>query len=83
MDILIKEINGKDEIWYSEKYLKSQIELAYRSGISKGIRIEWHSIIPTNETTINETLKEFKKRVDQEFQISLNSGDVVSNKWAH
>ena len=46
METLIRERNGKEEIWYSDEYLKRQIELAYRAGINKGIKVNFHTITP-------------------------------------
>lgn len=41
MESLIRERNGKEEIWYSEEYLQKQMELAYWAGIHKGIKVEF------------------------------------------
>jgi hypothetical protein len=46
MDILIKEINGKDTIWYSDSYIQKQIENAYMVGLANGSRIEVHCVEP-------------------------------------
>ena len=44
MDSLIREINGKEEVWYSELYLNKRIKDAYEYGYQKGIRIEIHKV---------------------------------------
>jgi len=82
MDSLIRERNGKDEIWYSEEYLKKQMEMAYRAGIYKGIKVEFHAVIPMNDNMVNDLVTEFKKKVGQEFQIAFTNSEVyriVSN----
>ena len=71
MDTLIREVNGKEEIWYSDEYLKTQIEMAHRSGISKGIRVEFHAVTPMNSETVEDYIDEFKRRLEDEYQKSF------------
>jgi len=79
MDSLIRERNGKDEVWYSAEYLKQQIELAYRAGIHKGIKVEFHAVTPMNGEMVNDLTTEFKKRVEDEYQTAFGNGEVV--RW--
>jgi hypothetical protein len=76
INILIRERNGKDEIWYSEGYVKQQIEIAYRAGVSKGIKVEFHAVIPNNDEMVNDLTNEFKKIVEQECQIAFANNEV-------
>ncbi len=65
MDSLIREKNGVEEVWYSEEYLKRQMELAHRAGIHKGISVEFHSVIPINDENVDDLTEKFKERVDK------------------
>jgi hypothetical protein len=76
MDSLIRERNGKEEIWYSEGYLKQQMEMAYRAGIYKGIKVEFHAVTPMNGEMVNDLTTEFKKKVEDEYQIAFANGEV-------
>tara|TARA_R110002167_G_C12348173_1_gene621893 strand:+ start:55 stop:297 length:243 start_codon:yes stop_codon:yes gene_type:complete len=77
MDTLIRERNGKEEIWYSGDYLKQQIEQSYRAGIHKGIRVEFHAITPMNDKSVEDLTDAFKKRVEEEYQISYSNDEVI------
>lgn len=76
MDTLIRERNGKEEIWYSEDYLKGQIEMAYKAGLSKGIKVEIHTIQPMDNNAVNDLTDEFNKRREEEYQKSFSNGEV-------
>jgi hypothetical protein len=77
MDTLIRERNGKEEIWYSGDYLKLQIEQSHRAGIHKGIRVEFHAITPMNDKSVEDLTDAFKKRVEEEYQISYSNYEVI------
>lgn len=79
MAILIKEINGKDTIWYSESYVKDQIEQAFKSGMFEGCKIEFHSITPLSEESFNKTLNEFKEKLRAEYNEALHKNIVIIN----
>jgi hypothetical protein len=76
MDSLIREGNGKEEIWYSEDYLKRQIELAYQAGLSKGIRVEIHAIQPIDGKAVDNLTEEFNRRRTEEYKIAFSNGEV-------
>ena len=76
MDSLIRERNGKEEIWYSDEYLKRQIEMAYQAGLSKGIRVEIHAIQPMDSKAVNDLTDEFNKRREKEYQKAYINGEV-------
>lgn len=76
MDTLIRERNGKEEIWYSDSYLKQQIELAFRAGISKGIRVEFCALQPLDGKMVDNLIDEFKKRVSDEYQKAFENSEV-------
>jgi len=76
MDSLIRERNGKEEIWYSEEYLKEQIEMAYNAGLSKGIRVEIHAIQPIHGKSVNDLTDVFNKRRLEEYQKAFSNGEV-------
>lgn len=76
MDSLIRERNGKEEIWYSEEYLKRQIEMAYQAGIHKGIRVEFHAVVPRNGEAIESLVSEFKRRLNEEYQKAYSNSEV-------
>lgn len=76
MDSLIRERNGKEEIWYSEEYLKRQIEMAHKAGIHRGIKVEFHAVIPMNGDMVNDLTNEFKNKVEEEYQIAFANSEV-------
>lgn len=76
MDTLIRERNGKEEIWYSDDYVKRQIEMAYKAGLSKGIKVEIHAIQPMDNNAVNDLTDEFNKRREEEYQKSFSNGEV-------
>jgi hypothetical protein len=80
MDCLIRERDGKDEIWYSENYLKQQIELAYTAGIFKGIRVDFHAIVPFNNEMVDDLVGEFNKRVNEEYYKAYSDHEVWKMK---
>ena len=76
MDTLIRERNGKEEIWYSDSYLKQQMELAYQAGIHKGIRVEFHAIEPMTGEAVDSLVSEFKRRLNEEYQKAYSNSEV-------
>jgi ADP-dependent phosphofructokinase/glucokinase len=76
MDSLIRERNGKEEVWYSAEYLKNQMEIAYQAGISKGIKVEIHAIQPMDGECVNNLIDEFNKRRAEEYQKYYSNGEV-------
>lgn len=76
MDTLIRERNGKEEIWYSGEYLKKQIEIAYKSGIREGIRVEFHALEPVDGGMINNLVDEFNSRVEKQYMDSVANSEV-------
>jgi len=68
MDMLIRERNGKEERWYSEDYIKEQIQLAHQSGIHRGLRVEFHAVTPMDDKQVDDLTKEFNRRVEEEYQ---------------
>lgn len=76
MNTLIRERNGKEEIWYSENYLKQQIELAYNAGMYKGIRVEFHAVEPINGEAVESLVIEFKRRLNEEYEKEYSNNEV-------
>ena len=76
MDSLIREKNGKEEVWYSDKYLKREIEAAYQAGLSKGIRVEIHTIQPMDGKAVNDLTEEFNRRRAEEYQKAYSNREV-------
>ncbi len=76
MDTLTIERNSKYETWYSADYIKQQIEIAYRSGMHKGARFEFHAIEPVSKESVENLVSEFKQRLNDEYQKSYVNGDV-------
>ncbi len=76
MDVLIKEINGKDTIWYSEQYLKNQMEQSYQAGLHKGIKVNFHAVEPMNESSKESLVSEFLKRVNDEYNKAYGNLEV-------
>ena len=76
MDTLIRERNGIEEIWYSGEYLKNQIEAAFRAGIHKGIKVNFHAIVPMNGEAVNDLTDEFNKRIEEEYQTAFSNSEV-------
>lgn len=73
-DHILKTSN--DDIYYSEDYLISQIELAYQSGISAGIQVEFHATQPNMIETVIDYEQTFWKMVNERYQQMLNDGFV-------
>jgi hypothetical protein len=76
MNILIRERNGKEEIYYSDEYLKRQIELSYKAGLHKGIKVQFHAVTPMDGRAVDNLVSEFKRRLDEEYQISFSNSEV-------
>ncbi len=67
-----------DEIWYSEEYIKKQIELAFQAGMSVGAKIEIHIMQPCSDKDVNDYTNEFWRRVNVEYNKNFNAGHVWS-----
>jgi hypothetical protein len=90
MDILVRERNGEDELWYSEKYVTEQIKLAHQAGVHAGIQVEFHTISPINgenveflvqeeyEKSYNEVLKLMRYK-EQNWENLRGLDDKLSN----
>lgn len=65
-----------DELWYSEDYIKQQIEKSFRAGIMQGIRIDFHAIHPRDEEHVERLFNQFWSRVDEEYEKRFNDGHV-------
>lgn len=76
MDILIREVNGVEKTWYSEDYLKNQIKQAYKAGIHKGIRVEFHSVVPMDSKSVENLTGDFKNLVDEEYRKAYSNDEV-------
>lgn len=74
---IIKEINGKDEIFYSKEYLIDQLNLAYQAGLYKGIRVNFHAIEPSNINEVNLLKKEFNKLLNEEFNKAFKNSEII------
>tara|TARA_Y100001973_G_scaffold85920_1_gene128403 strand:- start:276 stop:506 length:231 start_codon:yes stop_codon:yes gene_type:complete len=68
MQSLIRERNGKEEIWYSSDYVKQQIERAYKAGLSKGIKVKIYAVQPTDNQALDDLTEVFNKRIREEYE---------------
>ena len=50
--------------------------MAYRAGIHKGIKVEFHAVTPMNGEMVNDLTTEFKKKVEEECQIAFANSEV-------
>lgn len=63
MIAMIKE--DKDgQIWFNEEYVKQQKERSYWEGFNKGVRIEFHSIVPQNDEEVSRCIKNFYEHIN-------------------
>ncbi len=71
------------ELWYSNEYVKQQIELAFRAGISAGSKIEIHLVQPRDREALADYSKEFWNRINEEYRSEFEKGHVwrVANKY--
>lgn len=76
MDTLVLKDGDKQQIWYSEEYLKHQIEEAFRAGLFKGVRVQFHAVTPMNSDAVNNLVDEFNRRIKEEYEKAFNSGQV-------
>lgn len=76
MDTLIRERNGVEEIWYSDDYLKQQIEMAYNAGINRGIRVQFHAVIPMDGRQVDDLTDRFHEKINNEFKQAFENGEV-------
>ena len=76
------KIEWRDKIYYSESYMdnyvKEQIELAFKAGLSSGYKIEIHTILPNNDESTEELLKNIKTKLNKEYESEFSKGKV----WA-
>lgn len=90
-DTLIRERNGKEELWYSEDYIKkleekneirfrNGLESAFSAGLNRGIRVEFHGIYDTSkafdETYLNELIKQFYDKLDEKYKEAFENDEV-------
>ena len=76
MDSLIRERNGVEEIWYSQEYLIQQMELAYRAGLHRGIRVEIHAMQPMDDKAVDDLTDVFQQRLEDEYREAQSKGEV-------
>ena len=76
MDSLTIERNGKYETWYSGEYVKQQMESAYRSGLHKGMRLQFHATEPQSSECAEGLINEVKKVLNDEYQKAYDNGEV-------
>lgn len=67
MDILVKEINGKDTVWYSQAYIEKQMQNAYQVGLINGCKIQVCSIQPFDHEHENEIAQKIKSVILKEY----------------
>lgn len=72
MDILIKEIHGRDTTWYSESYLEQQIQNAYMVGLANGARIEVHCVEPFDTEHQKKIAQDIKNVILEKYSETLN-----------
>lgn len=65
-DFIHKDKN--DDIWYSDQYLKAQIDLAYQAGLAHGVKIQFHSVMPYDAIEAKNCKDEFFRLLDIECQ---------------
>lgn len=74
---LIREQNGEEQIWYSEDYIKQQMELAYYSGLAEGARIQIFSFaVPMSLNTVNEYTQIFFDKINEIHRQKISEGMV-------
>ena len=78
MNTLIRETNGKEQIWYSEEYLKSMIENAYKSGMWKGRGMKVFNYIPSENS--KELIDTFKEGIESEYNKAFEASEVWRKK---
>jgi len=76
MQSLIRERNGKEEIWYSSDYVKQQIERSYKAGLSKGITVKIYAIQPTDDQAVDDLTEVFNKRIREEYEKEYSNDEV-------
>jgi hypothetical protein len=76
MDSLIIERNGKYETWYSDEYIKQQMESAYRSGLHKGMKLQFHAVEPQSSEYAERLVGDIKRILDDEYQKSYNNSEI-------
>jgi hypothetical protein len=90
-DTLLRDKNGKEELWYSEdyfnkcvdksnEYVREQIERAFNAGLNRGMRVEFHGMYDTNkqfdETYLNEHIKRFYDKLDEQYKEAFENDEV-------
>ena len=78
MKLLIRERNGIEETWYSDKYFIEQLKLAYQAGIHRGIKVEFHAVIPMDDRNVEDLTDVFKKRVQEEYEKAYSNSEIIS-----
>ncbi len=84
MELIIRENSiGEEEVWYSEDYIKRQIDLAYIAGLAAGSKIELHLVEPNSLESVIDYNTLFWNRINDEFVKHFKDGhvwDVVNKK---
>lgn len=77
MDVLVKEIDGVETIWYSEDYVKTLVENAELKGFSEGVRVELHAVTPINE----EGLIDLSKHINDKITTERLNSYIKNKEW--
>lgn len=86
-DTLLREKDGKEEIWYSEEYfnkcvdksneyVKEQIERAYQAGLNRGIRVVIHSVQPITLAGLNDLTQHFYDKIEEQYREAFENQEV-------
>lgn len=86
-DTLLREKNGKEELWYSEEYfnkmtkisnnyLTEQIERAYQAGLNRGVRVVIHSVQPITSVGLNDLTQVFYNKIEEEYKKAFENEEV-------
>lgn len=59
--------DGTEETWYSEEYVKRQIDNAFRAGLFRGGKVQILSVQPMDGRMVDDLSDEFRKRIDEEY----------------
>jgi hypothetical protein len=73
---ILRTIDDREEIWYSDEYIKEQIELAFQAGIAIGLRIEIHFLQPLSDDVIPDYTNKFWEKINEEYSRNFNKGHV-------
>lgn len=79
-DILIREKDGVEELWYSKEYFKYHLQQAFYSGIRKGVNVEIHAVQPMDGRMVDDLTEEFNKRVQATIMDAYEKGEIPTIK---